>query len=707
MTHFSIGSKLLAMLLLAGVLGIAVAALVAHYYGSTALQTATFNQLITVRENKRMQAVDYTENLRRSFRQLSETPTVMHAFKAFSNAYIQISTSDLAANDAASQELIKFYRDDFLPKLGHGSEGPPSLDAYLPVDNAASKLQTDYIAANRLPYAEKKNFLASAHGGAYDQAHAEFHPYFLKVAESMRINDIMLIDTQGNIIYSLAKAVDFATNLRTGPYAHSGAGRAFEQAIELHAPGKVAFEGFSPYPPEFLAPAAFLSAPLTLNSTVIGVVIVKISTQELNRVMTSNHQWTATGLGKTGSAYLVGPDLRARSDDRCFIEDKPGFLKSIAAAGVDRETINHIDEFNTMILYQPVDTMAARAALRGESGVGIIRNYRNEWVLSAWAPLTLPNISWAIIAEIDLKEAFAPQHTFRTALLTAAAIMSIALTIFSFAAAGVFVRPLRTILSGIKAFSADDTVRIPDKGNDEFTELAQGFNLMAEQIELRNILIREKTEEYERLLKNIYPEIVAERVKAGQTSLAETIHNVSVIIINIGGVSALIQSKEHDTVSIMNEIIDALDDAATRLGIEKVKTIGESYVAACGLTTPRLDHATRAVAFAEEACRIITRLSKTWDLPLGLHIGIASGDVEAGLIGRQRTVYDLWGKAMMIARRIAAEAGENAVRITHTTHGMLTDTERFETMPTVFSERLGEIETFERSISAAAPKARG
>lgn len=637
MAFLSIGSKLLTMLLLAGMLGVAAAGLVADYYGSAALQAAIFNQLTTVRENKREQMVDYFEGLRREFRLLSETPTTMRAFTAFSDAYHRMSKL-APATELASPKLVKFYRDVFLPKLAHESEGTPSLDAYLPTDSVARRLQTDYIADNPFPYDEKQKFLVSSRGGLYDQAHAEFHPFFLEVASQVRIDDVMLIDVQGDVVYSLSKEVDFATNLRTGPYSRTGEARAFERALDLRDPGAIAFEPFAPYPPEGLAPAAFLSAPLVENGAVVGAILVQISTHEIDRIMTSDHKWAEVGLGKTGSAYLVGSDRRALSDDRYFIEDKAAYLKSIAAAGVDRETIARIDAFNTMILNQPVDTEASRAALRGESGTAIIRDYRNEWVLSSWAPLTLPGMHWAIIAEMDTSEAFAPQHAFRLALLVAAAVTTIILTLFSFLGAGAFVRPIRAIMSSVKAFgtgTGDGHVRIPVHGHDEFSELAQGFNSMAEEIETRNARIREKTEEYERLLKNVYPDVVAERVKIGQTSISDVIQNVSVIVLNIDGVNSLLQSKDHNTVAVLNEIIDAFDAAAARFGVEKVKTLGESYFAACGLSTPRLDHATRAVAFAEECCRILTRLSQNWNLPLELRAGVASGEVTAGLIGRR------------------------------------------------------------------------
>ncbi len=702
MRTLSIRSKLLAMMLLSGILCLAVGGLVADRGGGAALQAAITDHLTSLRENKRAQIEDYLNTALRSARLLSQTPTALRAMTEFSAAFQRMDSIE----EKPSPELIAFYRNDFLPGLARMSDGVPSIESYLPAGNAARQLQTDYIARNPHPVQDKEQFVAAPGDTAYNMLHAQLHPFFLAALRHVRFDDILLIDAHSaDVVYSVIKQPDFATNLRTGPYTHTGLSRVFERALEARDVGAVVFEPFSAYAPAMLAPTAFLGAPIQRNGATVGVIVVQLSIEEIDRVMTTDHRWADIGLGKTGSAYLVGTDRRARSDDRYMFENKPAFLKSLAAAGVDRATIARIETFNTMVLSLPIDTVASRAALRGESGTGIIRDYRNELVLSSWAPIKVGGIHWAVIAEMDTDEAFAPQGEFRHTLLLMAAVAAIVLTLVSLLWANAFVRPIREIMAGVQRLGAgDDAARIAVNGHDEFSELARAFNTMAGELALRNARIREKAAEHEELLKNIYPEVVAERIKLGQTAIAEAVRNVSILVLNIGGVSALYDSKQHATVALMNEIIDAFDEAAERFGIEKLKTLGESYFAASGLTTPRLDHAARAVAFAAEACRILDRLRRKWGLPLNLGVGIASGDIEAGLIGRQRTVYDVLGTTMVIARRIAQEAGPNAIRVSFATYEMLGDTAGFEPRPPIVASSVGAIATYERQALSRLPQ---
>lgn len=696
------------MMLLAGLFCLGAAGLVADHYGSEALRSNAFQELTSLRESKRMQMLDYLEGQRRAVRLLSEAPGTLDAFKAFSATFQQLNDGSAAP---PPPDLTRYYQEKYLPALARASTGVPLLESYLPAGRAARQLQTEYIADNPFPIGQRQKFLGDPNGNAYDKAHAEFHGFLAKALTEIGIDDLLLIDAHtGNVVYSVNKEEDFGTNLRTGPYARTGLARAFEHALDLHDAGAVWYESFSAYPPTELSPVAFLSAPvMDTDGTTVGVIAIRLSTRGINRVMTSDHHWADVGLGRTGSAYLVGSDSHARSDDRPLIENKEEFLKDAVKAGIDHETIARIDQFNSMILYLPINTEAASAALRGESGTGLIRDYFNQPVLSSWAPLNLSGIHWGVVAEMDADEAFEPQMIFRRALLIIAAISAVLLTIASALWANAFLHPIRDILDAVERLhEGDDTVRAPIKGNDEFSELGRAFNSMADEVALSHSRIREKTEEYEGLLKNVYPEVVAERVKLGQTSISEVVRNVSVIVLNIDGVSALFQNKECNVVTVMKDLIDAFDEAAERLGIEKLKTVGESYFAVSGLTTPRLDHAARAVAFAEETCRILDRLRRRLDLPLELRAGIASGDVEAGLIGRQRTIYDVWGTTMTSARRIVFEAGADAIRITAATHLLLSSPADFEPRSPITTRTLGDIATYERpalTVRTAASEA--
>jgi len=108
---------------------------------------------------------------------------------------------------------------------------------------------------------------------------------------------------------------------------------------------------------------------------------------------------------------------------------------------------------------------------------------------------------------------------------------------------------------------------------------------------------------------------------------------------------------------LLNELVDAFDEAAERHGIEKIKTIGDAYLAACGLSTPRLDHRQRALSFAEEMLAILARYNEAKGCELKVQVGLACGEVDAGIVGRKRFVYELLGECVSEARHLALVDG--------------------------------------------------
>src|SRR6201994_1667172 len=103
---------------------------------------------------------------------------------------------------------------------------------------------------------------------------------------------------------------------------------------------------------------------------------------------------------------------------------------------------------------------------------------------------------------------------------------------------------------------------------------------------------------------------------------------------------------------LLNEIVDGTNADAERFGVEHVKTSGEHYIAACGLTTPRLDHATRAVEFADAVVAEVQLVGKGRGIELGVRASVACGRVHAGLVGNHKFVFDVWGRPLNVARRL-------------------------------------------------------
>lgn len=183
--------------------------------------------------------------------------------------------------------------------------------------------------------------------------------------------------------------------------------------------------------------------------------------------------------------------------------------------------------------------------------------------------------------------------------------------------------------------------------------------------------------EYDRaegLLKNILPDPIALRLKEGEHLIADEHKQVSVLfadIVNFTEASA--QLKPAELVETLNLVFTEFDQLAARHGAEKIKTIGDAYMAVVGVPTPRDDHASAAVEMALDMLKAARDVSARTHFPIDLRIGINSGPVVAGVIGSAKFAYDLWGDAVNVASRMETHSLPGSVLITEATRKVLPD----------------------------------
>ena len=176
----------------------------------------------------------------------------------------------------------------------------------------------------------------------------------------------------------------------------------------------------------------------------------------------------------------------------------------------------------------------------------------------------------------------------------------------------------------------------------------------------------------EQLLLNILPKPIAERIKNGESNIADSHPDVTVLVANLVGFTTLAAHiVPEQVVQLLNEVFSAFDLLVENLGLEKIKTIGDAYMVAGGLTIPRSDHveaiAELSLNFQEE----IDRINIQYDTSIRLRIGIATGPVVAGVIGRQRFAYDLWGNTVNLACRLESTGEAGKIQIAESTHERL------------------------------------
>lgn len=133
-----------------------------------------------------------------------------------------------------------------------------------------------------------------------------------------------------------------------------------------------------------------------------------------------------------------------------------------------------------------------------------------------------------------------------------------------------------------------------------------------------------------------------------------------------------------EVVSLLNELVTGFDEMTDKYGLEKIKTIGDGYMAVCGLGMPRLDHDKRTLDFALEMLSFVRRFSYEKDLHLDLRIGINSGDVVAGVIGKNKLLYDVWGDSVNIANRLKSACGPGTILVSQDLCSRLHDLYDFE-----------------------------
>lgn len=177
----------------------------------------------------------------------------------------------------------------------------------------------------------------------------------------------------------------------------------------------------------------------------------------------------------------------------------------------------------------------------------------------------------------------------------------------------------------------------------------------------------------ERLLLNTLPAAIAQRLKdAPDEAIAERHAEVSVLFCDIVGFTQLAEKlPAEDLVDILNRVFTAFDDIADRHGVEKIKTIGDAYMVAAGLPEPRTDHAAALASVALEMVAVVQLLRAELGSGLDVRIGIHSGPVVAGVIGRRKFAYDLWGDVVNTAARMESHGVPGAVQLTQATASLL------------------------------------
>jgi methyl-accepting chemotaxis protein len=450
--------KMIAAMMVAGLLPLTIASVVNMVLATGALQDAAVTQLDSLSAVKKSQVESYFDQIRKQAITFSEDRMVVDAMHDFKTSFEELGRDygNGADMHGMSQSVSAFYEEQFGKEYQSRNGSETEVYSLIPTTPSEVIAQYHYISNNKNPLGSKDSLNAANDGSMYSRVHAEYHPIFANFQKKFGYYDIFLVDPHsGEIVYSVFKEVDFATSLISGPYRNTNFARAFEDARAMSAGDAAVLVDFEPYLPSYDGPASFIASPIYSGSTLEGVLVFQMPLDEITGIMQQ-----ADGLGETGEAYIIGGDQLMRSQSR-------------------------FSEENT-ILTRSIDTEATRAIMKGESGSGVSENAKGVAVISAYTPLAIEGMDWGLVTQIEKSEALAAISSLIVGTATVGLLAVIALAIMAVIFARSLTRPVANAVQ-IAQNIAEGELRneLPKASADEIGELIGALGSMQDNLRSR------------------------------------------------------------------------------------------------------------------------------------------------------------------------------------------------------------------------------
>ncbi|WP_460275452.1 methyl-accepting chemotaxis protein [Celeribacter sp. ULVN23_4] len=407
-SKIKLANKLPAIMIGLTIVTIAIANLVSYRNASQSLLQEAEEALMTVAEARSLELEGWLDGVDIDLRSQSENPTVLSAIRGFGEAW-----------DILDGDRTAYLKDWYIER------NPNELGF-----------------KHKLDYAED--------GSAYSQVHKLYHDYFRSLVEEKGYYDVFVFSLSGDLIYSVFKEQDFATNFVEGSYADTGLGRVVQQSIAADG-ANIFFADFEKYAPSHGAPAAFLAAPvLDRRGVTQGVIAFQMPVDRIDVITTRT-----TGLGRTGDSYLVGDDLRLRSD-------------RIHGNGDD-------------ILNVTLSSESAKRAIAGE--IGILREQEagtseGQAHLAAYFPVHYHGVTWGLVAEQSIEEILEPATALARTMAWQGALMTAIVALIAYLIARTIARPLTRVETAMRTVSEGNyAVDVPGvERGDEIGQIANALD---------------------------------------------------------------------------------------------------------------------------------------------------------------------------------------------------------------------------------------
>jgi|GEM_PF-1472463 len=535
----------------------------------SALRTATEDRLITIRETKRHMLETYFRDVSIHVLALSSDEATITGLEALRSSRDAVPPS--RADGPEMERLRSFYRNEFAPTVSHALPADEVVSRWLPLDPRTITLQDRFISGNPHPMGAKDLLLEPEGLGKYGAAHARFHPTFHRYQTAFGFYDIFLIDaSDGRILYSVFKETDFDRRLDAQPYAETALASVYRKAMQLEEPNQTVTEDYGRYIASHLAPAAFVAAPIWRAGAKVGVLVIQVSAEEVNQLISGSANWSGEGLGDTGNVYMVGDDGLFRSDPRFFLEDPDGFLADISKSTNDSHLVDTIRTNRTCILNLALDPDSRGTIFGSASSVDEAVGIRGQNVIRAFTPLDIEGMRWFLVAEMSQQEAFEPLRQLSARITSIGMLVGLVFLVTAWWIAGSVTKPVLRLADGVRRLGERDFgVHLPVTSSDELGDLAMAFNRMTTNLQ-KTTVSRDELDQANRELRSERKELktlaklLIEAQELERNRLARELHDdftqrLAALAIHAGRVKNALHGEQSDAFrSELEEIQEGL-----------------------------------------------------------------------------------------------------------------------------------------------------
>lgn len=552
-----------------------------------ALKKAANERLIAIRDSTKESIEGYFDTINKQVITFSGNNMVIDAMNIFTHGFSSYKGDVVDRdNEKKRKELATYYATEFTTEYKKRNLGTsPDIQSWLAkLDDDSIALQHQLIKANKNPLGSKDALADIENDTSYGIYHRLYHPVFRKYLQQFGFYDIFLVEPEsGDIVYSVYKELDYSTSLKDGAFANTGIGEAFRKANAAISADFTVLTDFAAYPPSYEDPAAFIASPIFQEGEKIGILIFQMPIDAINSMMTHDNKWKEAGLGKTGETYLVGSDKTLRSNARFLIEDKDGYLAALKKSGTSQKKLDLINTKNTSINLQAANTIGVDAALTGTQGFAVFPDYRNVPVLSAYTPITINGLNWALMSEIDQTEAFAAADEISSQIMTLSISITLVVVVIGIAAGILFAtsitRPIIRLSQTLQQIEHDSdlTTRVDIHSKDEIGDAANALNKMLSkfqdgllQVSGATAQIAAASEETSAITQETSDTIYEQQSQTEQvaTAMNEMTATVQEVSINITSTAEAAQdaSMETDKGSVVvNNTVAAIEQLASQI----------------------------------------------------------------------------------------------------------------------------------------------